>query len=266
MPLQNCHYIPLATAFLFPVTFITTYAIAVSSGHADSFWPYISDTGTIPPESCIFGQFLNIGAFLLCLTFYIRYKQVADFYVSHEKQQLLKRLNTVSLVLGLLGSLGVSIVGNFQETSVVVAHFIGASLCFGLGTIYLWIQVGISYYLKPNGWPRLLLNTRILMAMVNTSCLLLTIIASMVATLQAAEQGEEDSSFYQHWGTGSAGWSFHLVATVSEWVMAAAFDIFILTLARDFQGMVMESHCYNKMNKQEENTLSVNAEKEICSN
>ena len=67
--------------------------------------------------------------------------QVADFYVSHEKQQLLKRLNTVSLVLGLLGSLGVSIVGNFQETSVVVAHFIGASLCFGLGTIYLWIQV-----------------------------------------------------------------------------------------------------------------------------
>ena len=36
-----------ATAFLFPVTFITTYAIAVSSGHADSFWPYISDTGKI---------------------------------------------------------------------------------------------------------------------------------------------------------------------------------------------------------------------------
>ena len=61
--------------------------------------------------------------------------------MAHSKQKALKRLNTLSLVLGLLGSLGVSIVGNFQETSVVVVHFIGASLCFGLGTIYLWIQV-----------------------------------------------------------------------------------------------------------------------------
>ena len=35
--------------------------------------------GTKPPESCIFGQFLNIGAFLLCVIFYIRYKQVNDY-------------------------------------------------------------------------------------------------------------------------------------------------------------------------------------------
>ena len=34
-----------ATAALFPATFITTYGIAVSLGHADSLWPYISDTG-----------------------------------------------------------------------------------------------------------------------------------------------------------------------------------------------------------------------------
>ena len=33
---------------------------------------------------------------------------------------------------------------------------------------------------------------------------------------------------------------------MSEWVMAAAFDIFILTLAKDLQGLVLESHCYNK--------------------
>ena len=32
--------------------------------------------GTLPPESCIFGQFLNIGAFLLSILFYIKYKQV----------------------------------------------------------------------------------------------------------------------------------------------------------------------------------------------
>ena len=80
------------TSLLFPITFIITYGIAVSLGHADLLWPYISDTGellvsirescslhppgTMPPESCIFGQLMNIGAVLLCFIFYTRYKQV----------------------------------------------------------------------------------------------------------------------------------------------------------------------------------------------
>ena len=71
---------------------------------------------------------------------------MADFYKSHVKQKLLKRLNTFSLLLGILGSLGVSIVANFQETSVVVVHFLGASLCFGLGALYLWIQVAKIFF------------------------------------------------------------------------------------------------------------------------
>merc|ERR1711915_802963 len=236
----------LVTAILFPATFLTTYAIAVSLDHADSLWPYISDTGTVPPESCIFGQLLNFGAFLLSLTFYLRYKQVADFYVAHSKRQHLKRVNTISLWLGLLGSLGVSLVGNFQETSVVVVHFIGASMCFGLGTFYLWIQVYISCYLKPSGSPRLILCIRVLLALTNTLSLITTMVASSVAAVQSGEAGEEDSSYFQHWAEGSAGWSSHLVATVSEWVMVGAFDIYILTLVRDFKGLYMESHCKKK--------------------
>ena len=73
-------------------------------------------------------------------------------------QVLLKRVNVVSLWLGSLGALGVSLVANFQETQVVrwlqsplaslniqvSVHFFGASLTFGLGTVYLWTQVGRS--------------------------------------------------------------------------------------------------------------------------
>jgi len=108
MPVNNPQYVTAATAVLFPATFLVTYGIAVSLDHADSLWPYISDTGTKPPESCIFGQFLNIGAFLLCVIFYIRYKQVAEFYTAypHEKKRL-KKMNTFSMGLGILGSLGV---------------------------------------------------------------------------------------------------------------------------------------------------------------
>ena len=78
---------------IFPLTFFATYAWAVSLGHTDKVWPYISDTGgrvshddsvegniaindhwpgTVPPESCFFGQMLNIGALLVVITFFIR--------------------------------------------------------------------------------------------------------------------------------------------------------------------------------------------------
>ena len=110
----------------------------------------------MPPESCIFGQLLNIGAFLLSVIFYIKYKQVADFYRSHTDKKMLKRINNVSLIIGLIGALGVrqvrsrsyvldcldySLVANFQETSVRSVHMIGAFSSFGGGTIYLWLQV-----------------------------------------------------------------------------------------------------------------------------
>ena len=48
----------------------------VKLGHTEMDWPYISDTGTFPPESCIFAQLLNFGALLVGIIVYIRYKQV----------------------------------------------------------------------------------------------------------------------------------------------------------------------------------------------
>ena len=34
-----------SAALIFPSTFLATYGWAVSLGHADKIWPYISDTG-----------------------------------------------------------------------------------------------------------------------------------------------------------------------------------------------------------------------------
>jgi hypothetical protein len=40
------------------------YTIAVLNEHVDPGFPYISDTGSYSPESCIFGQLVNITAFI----------------------------------------------------------------------------------------------------------------------------------------------------------------------------------------------------------
>eukprot|EP00071_Canis_lupus_P025579 XP_022259136.1 DNA damage-regulated autophagy modulator protein 1 isoform X8 [Canis lupus familiaris] len=125
--------------------FIISYVVAVLSGHVNPFLPYIrvgkpsshpqpsqavspqvsgrpaeiprgtappSDTGTTPPESGIFGFMINFSAFLGAATMYTRYKIV-------EKQNQTSYFSTpvfnlVSLVLGLVGCIGMGIVANFQ--------------------------------------------------------------------------------------------------------------------------------------------------------
>lgn len=40
------------------------YLLSVLDGNVYVLFPYISDTGALPPESCVFGLLVNIGAAL----------------------------------------------------------------------------------------------------------------------------------------------------------------------------------------------------------
>ena len=95
-------------------------------------------------ESCIFAQLLNLGALLVGIVVYIRYKQVHEFLVSHQIGQRSIKVNIAGLYLGWIGAFGISIVANFQETAVFRVHLTGALLAFGVGSVYLWTQASIS--------------------------------------------------------------------------------------------------------------------------
>ena len=71
-------------------------------GHVSAGFPYISDTGKLPPESCIFGLMLNFCAMFSAICLYIRYIQVMAY---NQFDRVLLRLNRASLVCGLLGCL-----------------------------------------------------------------------------------------------------------------------------------------------------------------
>ena len=72
---------------------------------------------------------------------YIRYSQVKECSSTFRLQTSLPKWNHWALIFGLLSTFGLSVAANFQETSVLVVHFIGALLCFGGGTAYFWTQV-----------------------------------------------------------------------------------------------------------------------------
>ncbi|KAG8434096.1 hypothetical protein GDO86_012462 [Hymenochirus boettgeri] len=121
------------------------YAMAVSNGSVNvtSDFPFISTCGTYPPQSCIFGQVLNIGALLAVWISAIRFQQIRD-YGYHST------LNTVSLVMGLICALGTSLVGNFQQSNQLDTHLAGAFLAFFVGNIYFWTQSALTYMVKPS--------------------------------------------------------------------------------------------------------------------
>ncbi|XP_045176378.1 DNA damage-regulated autophagy modulator protein 2-like isoform X2 [Mercenaria mercenaria] len=152
------HWLPIIIALYAPLSFIITYSIAVENKHVEPGFPYISYTGTRPPESCVLGQLLNIGALLAGVIIYTRYRQSRFHFENSENIQnsqnsknrensarkYLLHLNTAAFITGLLTIFGVSLVGNFQSTNIWEVHLLGAFLAFGVGFVYMILQTIIS--------------------------------------------------------------------------------------------------------------------------
>ncbi|XP_073090532.1 DNA damage-regulated autophagy modulator protein 2 isoform X3 [Manis javanica] len=143
---QGLSFLPSALVIWTAAAFIFSYITAIVLHHVDPALPYISDTGTIAPEKCLFGAMLNIAAVLSVATIYVRYKQVHA--LSPEENCIIK-LNKAGLVLGLLSCLGLSLVANFQKTAFFAVHVCGAVLAFGMGSLYMFVQTILSYQMQP---------------------------------------------------------------------------------------------------------------------
>ncbi|XP_015722983.1 DNA damage-regulated autophagy modulator protein 1 isoform X2 [Coturnix japonica] len=145
--------------------FIISYVIAVLAGHVEPLVPYISDTGTKPPESGVFGFMINISALLGAITMYIRYLII-------EKQNESLRFvrsscNMFSLCIGLMGCTGMGIVATFQELSVPSVHDIGALVAFGCGVVYITLQSIISYKSCPQWNTYFVCHIRMLISVIS---------------------------------------------------------------------------------------------------
>jgi len=237
MGLPALFWFPLLSGTLLPATFLLCYGIARYLGHtAAETWPYISDTATIPPESCIFSQLVNIGTFFVAITIYIRYKQVGEYCSSYQLPSRLAILNTLTLGVGWGGTLGLSLLANFQETEVKVIHLTGLYLCFGLGLLWMWGQVHSTVSLYPLCSSLLLVTSRLLLALTFT----LTFITMLVAG-QIASHYHHDGQDPSKWTPGDSGWRWHVLSTGSEWVMALSLDLTILSLVPEFTRISLQS-------------------------
>ncbi|XP_048373494.1 modulator of macroautophagy TMEM150B isoform X2 [Sphaerodactylus townsendi] len=128
--------LPVLLAVGGSIGFWTVYVMAVANGSVNitEAFPYISTCGSYPPQSCIFGQVLNIGASLGVVICYLKYQQLRDYGCN-------SYLNLAGLISGLLCALGSSVVGNFQQYNQLETHLFGAFLAFVVAIVLFNLEL-----------------------------------------------------------------------------------------------------------------------------
>jgi heme A synthase len=143
-----------------------------------------------------------------------------------------RKINRISFPIGLTACLGMSMVANFQETSVLVVHYTGAILSFGVGTAYFWLQAVVSYELAPHLNTRRKAHFRIALASVSTLSFLVAIVCGVLA--RKYYHGTDPLKWYPKDG----GWGLHVTSTGAEWVMALCFDAFVASFIGEFKRLI----------------------------
>ncbi|KAJ1139509.1 hypothetical protein NDU88_005880 [Pleurodeles waltl] len=162
-------------------------------------------------------------------TFYIRYKQVEALNAEDPK---MAKLNKTGLVLGILSCFGLCIVANFQKSTFISMHLIGACLTFGLGMLYLLVQTIISYKMQPHKHGKGIFWIRLAIFVWCASSVVSMFISSVI--LYADLYGV-DLAKKLHWDIHEKGYTLHIISTISEWSLAFSFNSFFLTYIQDFQ-------------------------------
>lgn len=228
--MSNIFLFPIGVFVIFQTTFICTYIAAIVQGHVVPYIPYISDAATYSPESCVFGQFINIGCLLLGIVIYIRYRQIQKLMYHHaELIPTSSRWNLISLWIGFCSCFGCSIVANFQETNVRLIHFIGAFTCFGFGTVYFWIQALISYNVHPFSGSMRLAHIRLGLSAMCTVFFIIVAVTGIISHILFVGQDP------RKWYPSDGGWKYHVASSISEWIVSTIFCFYILSFSDEFR-------------------------------
>ncbi|KAK5848931.1 hypothetical protein PBY51_008614 [Eleginops maclovinus] len=198
------------------------YTFGLTRHDVDIIFPYISDTGANPPESCIFGLMTFISACAGVATIYARYKFVEK--LSGDSRVVSTRLNKTALVLGLLSCLGMCIVATFQETTVTEVHDIGALMFFVPGVLYIILQSIISYGAFPYGSSMCVCRARLCMAIIATLAFFPTVICAFFVKQNTLHRDKNDQDY-----------PYHVASASCEWIVAFSFIFFFFTYIDDFK-------------------------------
>uniref|UniRef100_A0AC35TJ90 DNA damage-regulated autophagy modulator protein 2 n=1 Tax=Rhabditophanes sp. KR3021 TaxID=114890 RepID=A0AC35TJ90_9BILA len=228
------HFVFLTTSF------VSGYIIIVAKNLTDPFLPFISDGGAFLPQSAIFGQLLNIASALLVLVVLAKFKQIKSFLMYANSRAVWNYLNFISMLLGLITAMGMSLIANFQEYSLPVTHLIGALFTIIGGFIYILINLAFYIKFRTRLNSPCLMIFRIVLAAIHGIFLIVHIV-SLTTMIFVRKHDEtmtimtEDVVQIERYDSNSPFYCRHLLQTISEWILVYAMEIHFLTYVADYK-------------------------------
>jgi len=237
---SRLHYIPLALFIYFPVAFSITFIIALTQGHINFAYSYISDTGTLPPEQYVFAQLVNMGAALWAYFIYIRFIQVEQ-YMKLRYSQHTPIGNTIALAFGFTACLGMSLVGNFPELHNKAVHLIGAFLVFVGGSIYMVYQGYYTFKLLPHFQSKTIAYIRTYMGILGLMLYFSAQTTVILAFQRVKSKKNPNLDQSVKWSEADGGYEFQAASVIMEWLLFAIFDLFLLTYVPEFKKLKLDA-------------------------
>ncbi|XP_028648924.1 transmembrane protein 150A isoform X1 [Erpetoichthys calabaricus] len=167
--------------------------------------PFISTCGMSAPENSLFTATLNAGSALFILFCIFHHAHMIDKNNDH------LALSRVGLAVGCTSALGAFIAGNCNPSSLMILHYLGASLNFVCACLYTTIQTVLTYRCYVTGLEHLL-------APIRTVLTINQILSTIIYILFFVQP----SPYYLH------------LSAIFEWVLGTNMELFALTFAVEF--------------------------------
>eukprot|EP00051_Salpingoeca_urceolata_P020985 m.322057 g.322057 ORF g.322057 m.322057 type:complete len:332 (-) comp19713_c0_seq33:1384-2379(-) len=166
-------WLPFSCAATLIVGFATPFVVAALRDDVNPLWPYISDTGARPPESCIFTLFLVLAGQQLGILTLARHWQVCNL-----GSRNLSKASRWATVMGGISCLGLVLVASFQDVNVMSVHLVGAAGTFFGGIVFEALTTWLCYQ---EGGPRWLVRFRIVLTVTGALALISTCACAYIA-------------------------------------------------------------------------------------
>ncbi|BES97215.1 Frag1/DRAM/Sfk1 family [Nesidiocoris tenuis] len=241
------HFLPPAIFISLPATFIITYFWSVHEDHVYPVLPNISETGAQPPESCLFGMMLNLTAFTMLFSVYVRHKEVVEVLKAKRLFDDVSNaplFNKVATITGAVACGALNVMANFQEaTEIGYVHQLAAVICMYSSTLYLIEQAILSSWLVPEISGMWLVYIRWILGAVATVAVICDTSFTLISYVEYHFDSNDTSAqnihapvkHMAHWTPDVPGYTWHCFSSISQWVVVSTLGTYILTFYWDFR-------------------------------
>ncbi|CAD5219389.1 unnamed protein product [Bursaphelenchus xylophilus] len=221
------------------MSLVTGYVIAVLNNHEEAWFSMISEGGSLPPESCIFGILLNFAAFFWLVTcFSLHYHLLDHLYWHCGSRSKLRFLFYFMLFIGILSGLGIAVVADFQLSNLRIVHNNGAMVAFLAGLLYCWCYAVVCVKLGIQWVPKWLIILRIIVVVFVTVCVVMYILCFQFSIFAKkwpdgtrAQKPERPATGIIRLQPCHPYYDNYIIACVSEWLLAVGYFIVIASLS-----------------------------------